>query len=292
MNAYPIQLGAQAWLLGNVYFNLCCIRGKNATVLIEVGISAVADAVIAQMDELGVSPDYLVVTHPHSDHLTGLDALRRRYPQTATLCAPGAVEFFTHPKAARAITFEDRQMSRRLEELGWQSPREPVADPPSAAGFQIVEDGFKLDLGGITIELTETHGHAPGSLAAWIPERKILVASDALGFHYLDGSFLPLFFTGYDAYIQTLDRLASYAPEVLCLGHQGPLTGNAATEAFNLARTAAVTLRRRISEHVGSDEALADRLFKEAYRDEMTLYSSDNIHNCVKLLIQRAQLKC
>ena len=79
--SYPLRPADSLWVLGNYFFNLCLVRGNNAMTLIEAGVSGVADAVIAQLDRLCMAPDYLTVTHPHADHLTGLEAMRERYPR-------------------------------------------------------------------------------------------------------------------------------------------------------------------------------------------------------------------
>ena len=77
---HPARLADGLWVLGNSYFNLYLVRGKAAAALVDAGISAMADDVIGQLETLGVTPDYLVVTHPHPDHINGLDALRERFP--------------------------------------------------------------------------------------------------------------------------------------------------------------------------------------------------------------------
>ena len=52
----PSALTDNLWLLGNYYFNLYLVRGKNGSALIEAGISAIADRVIQQMEALDISP--------------------------------------------------------------------------------------------------------------------------------------------------------------------------------------------------------------------------------------------
>ncbi len=289
-DTYPVKLTENSWVLGNSLFNLYFIQGKTASILIEAGVSAVVDIAAEQMEKLNISPDYIVVTHPHSDHLTGLEGLCGIYPHAVPVAGPGAVEFFTHPKAVQSMIWEDRHMTDRLSEWGWKIKRPPVNTPPEQTGIKIMADKSEFDLGGITAQFIETFGHSPGSLAVFIPEIKLLASSDALGFRYSDGGFLPVFFTGFKEYLDSLERLKSFHPEILCPGHQGPLTGHVVVDkAFSSARTAALELKQRIQNYSGLIDELADELFKESYRDEFKVYSRENILNCIGILINRSR---
>ncbi|HSH70748.1 MAG TPA: MBL fold metallo-hydrolase [Deferrisomatales bacterium] len=292
MTTYPIALTDGLHLLGNDDSNLHFIRGARATALVEVGISGVVDAVIEQLHGLGAAPDYLVVTHPHADHVTGLAGLQQRFPAATVVAAPAAAGFLAHPRAVEALLADDRFMTTRLAEWGWQPGRPPVSRPPSLAGARTVVDGETIDLGGRTLVFLETGGHSPGNLAVHVPELETVLASDSLGFRYRDGSCTPLFFTGLEPFLATLDRLESLAPAILGIGHHGPFTGGAVAGAFAAARRAARELQGRVLAHRGSDEDLADALFRETYREELTLYSQRNIRGCMGLLIRRVREAC
>lgn len=105
-------------MLGNYFFNLYLVREDQASALIEVGVSGVVDEIIRQLEMLKVHPTFLVVTHPHADHVTGLAGLKEKFPQALVVAGEGAVEFLTHPKAAPAVVREDRHMSEFLAAHG------------------------------------------------------------------------------------------------------------------------------------------------------------------------------
>ena len=67
---FPIQVSPGVQILGNYYFNLMLITGKKKSLLFEAGVSGMVDQVIRQLDELGISPDIIVVSHPRADHVT------------------------------------------------------------------------------------------------------------------------------------------------------------------------------------------------------------------------------
>ena len=123
---YPRRISGNLWVLGSHFFNSYLIIGGNAAALVEMGMSALVDNLIDQLESLGVEPDYLVVTHPHADHLTGMAGLVERYPKSVVVAGKGAREFASHPKAMPAMAFEDSFVAMRLVERGIQPGREAI----------------------------------------------------------------------------------------------------------------------------------------------------------------------
>jgi 2-aminobenzoylacetyl-CoA thioesterase len=248
-----------------------------------------ADEVIGQLEALGVSPDYLIVTHPHGDHINGLQALQERYPGARIVIGPGAREFLSHPKTAAALVAEDRFMSEFLTSRGYRPGRSPIDRPPSVDGAMVVNEGETLDLGGLSIHFLHVGGHAIGNILVYVPMLRALMASDSLGFRIPSIGFFPIFFTGYADYMATIERLEALEPQILCLAHQGPLVGEDARKAFKDAREAASSLYEQIrNDPRGEDELIAD-LNRHFYREELSLYTPDNIIGCCRLIIRRSR---
>lgn len=288
--SFPNLLTDGFWVLGNYYFNLYLVKGEQASALIEVGVSAVVDDVIRQLDMLQVSPTFLVVTHPHADHITGLPALRARFPQALVVAAEGAPEFLAHPKAGKAIVPEDRHMTNFLEAHGIIPGRPPVEDAPTLENCLIAKDNDEMDLGGLTLRFLSVKGHAPGKIVVWVPQIKALMLSDSLGFRFPGRGVMPLFLTGYSDYAATLDRLEALQPAIIGVAHQGPIVGEKdVEEVFREARQTAAELRSRIlSDQKDADDLIRD-IFNTYYHDELTLYTEDNIVTCAQLLVKRAR---
>jgi 2-aminobenzoylacetyl-CoA thioesterase len=286
---FPGRLDEGLWVLGNSFFNLYLVRGKTASALVDSGISATADEVIGQLKTLGISPDYLIVTHPHPDHINGLDALRQCYPEARVVIGAGAKEFLAHPKTAASLVAEDRFMSEFLASQGYRPGRPPIMRPPSVEGARVVGDNETLDLGGVTLRFLRVGGHAIGNIVVHVPERRALMASDSLGFRIPSIGFFPIFFTGYADYMATIDRLEALEPRILCLAHQGPLVGEYARQAFEDAREAARSLCEEIRNDPRDDDAVINDLYPRFYRDELALYTPENIIGCCRLVIRRSR---
>jgi 2-aminobenzoylacetyl-CoA thioesterase len=286
---FPAALADGLWVLGNYYFNLYLVQGEQASALIEVGVSAVADEVVRQLDFLGVRPNFLVVTHPHADHITGLGALQERFGQALVITGEGAAEFLAHPKTVEGLVKEDRRMSEFLAAHGIKPGRGPVQDPPSLANCLIAKDRDEMDLGGKTLRFLAIQGHSPAQLAVHVPELDALMISDALGFRFPGRDVFPLFFSGYAEYVSALDRLESLKPSIIGVAHQGPVMGKDAEDAFRESRARAHDLRERILHDSRPTDEVIREIFEKFYVDELTMYTEENILSCAKLVVRRAR---
>ncbi|MEJ2040921.1 MAG: MBL fold metallo-hydrolase [Desulfosarcinaceae bacterium] len=286
---FPRQLADGIWVVGNYFFNLYLIRGKKRSALFEAGVSGVVDTVIRQLESLDVSPDYLILAHPHSDHFTGLSGLTARYPDAVLVAGRGAREFVLHPKAAAGMAAEDRFISNQLAARGLAPGRPPLQTFFFPEDHIIVDRALTLDLGGLGLNCFMVKGHAPGNLAAHVPAIRALLVSDSLGFHYPGRGFCPLFFTGYAEFVSTLDRLAALRPTLIGPAHQGPLGGPLAQRAVAQAKQAALDMYDRILGDSRESDLMAAELFDRYYRAEFALYSPENISNCMQLLIKRVR---
>ena len=285
---YPQQINDNLWVLGNYFINIYLVIGRKKCALVEMGISATVDSVISQLELIGIEPDYLVLTHPHADHVTGITGLIERYPSAKTIVAKGAIDFLKHPKAKSSLLAEDKFMTRKLSEIKIMPGRPPITKAPSIASPIIIEKEIRMDLGGVELLLYKAYGHSPGNLIGYIPSIHAVISSDSLGFHYPHRCMLPLFLTGYNEYLKTIDKIISFKPKIICPGHQGPIIDSKPTKVLHDARKALVNLHSGIIEKGAKRDELSEKLFRKYYVDELTLYSATNLQNCMRLLVKRS----
>jgi glyoxylase-like metal-dependent hydrolase (beta-lactamase superfamily II) len=286
---FPRKLADGLWLLGNYFFNIYLVKGTRGAALFESGISATVDAVARQLESLDARPDYFVVLHPHPDHINGLPGLRSMFPAARIIAGPGAAAFASHPKTAQSLVAEDLFMSEFLKDQGIPAGRPPISEAPSLEGCIEKTEGDCLDLGGLSVRFLSAPGHAIGALAAYVPEIRAVLASDCLGFRFPGVSdFFPLFFTGYSDYMSTIGKLEALEPEILGLAHQGPITGEYVREAFRRAQSTASAIRELVLSGAGED-GIIETIFNKYYRDELKMYTRDNIITCCRLIIKRSR---
>jgi glyoxylase-like metal-dependent hydrolase (beta-lactamase superfamily II) len=166
-----------------------------------------------------------------------------------------AAEIVKRPNALALMA----RLTRQAEEAA----RSWGQNPPEDAGFEpfavemILEDGQKVDLGGgRSLTVLATPGHTWDFLSYHLPAEGILVASEAVGCADSAGKVITEFLVDFDAYLESLRRLAALKPRVLAQGHRVVYTDQDALDY--LARSQAAALEFK---------ALVERLLEENHGD-------------------------
>jgi 2-aminobenzoylacetyl-CoA thioesterase len=90
----------------------------------------------------------------------------------------------------------------------------------------IVENGQTIESGtDVAVRVLATPGHTRDHVSYYIPEKKILIATEACGCLDRAGQMITEFLVDYDAYLASLERLAALPVEILCQGHHFVLVG-------------------------------------------------------------------
>lgn len=108
-------------------------------VLVDTGYEGQAQERLGLLQELGVSPALILVTHPHVDHIGG----------AAFLCQHTGAKVLMH-----------------------------AADAPPDGVDQTLHGGEVMELGEDTLEVVHTPGHSPGHICLFLRERGVLFSGD------------------------------------------------------------------------------------------------------------------
>lgn len=104
---------------------------------------------------------YILVTHPHADHIGALDRVSRAFPEATVIVSQKDIEFLKHQGDKNQI-FE-------------------TIFPGFSSKYQTVNDGDKLSFGDDIIEVVATAGHTHGSICYLIDDK--LFSGDTLFYH-------------------------------------------------------------------------------------------------------------
>lgn len=172
-----------------------------------------------------------LLTHAHPAHLAGLAALKEM--SGATVCSHESEA----PIIAGVAPFQ-RPSFRPMRPLSvyWRIYHLHLAtllrlgkQPPCPVD-RFLRDGDRVG----PLEVLHTPGHAPGHLAFWWPERRVLFAGDAVVTYPRFDTGWPAFTLDPERHRASLKRMATLDAEVLAVGHGRPVLSNGAARLRSL----------------------------------------------------------
>jgi glyoxylase-like metal-dependent hydrolase (beta-lactamase superfamily II) len=195
--------------------------------LIDTGYAGRSAAIFAAIESLGRRVEdvrQIVLTHWHVDHAG---------------CVPQVVErseaqVLAHPIDAAVLRGERERpgpqgLWRVLAPLLRLAPQAPVLRVDRE-----VNDGDEIDLGG-GARILHTPGHTMGSIAVYLPGRKLLFTGDALANALGLRTPIGIFTEDHTQARASIKKLAQLDFEVACFGHGKPLDKDASTAVRRFA---------------------------------------------------------
>jgi glyoxylase-like metal-dependent hydrolase (beta-lactamase superfamily II) len=192
--------------------------------LVETGPTTSAEAVISGLDEIGLGPDdlaHIVVTHIHLDHAGGVGTLCRHFPRATV---------WVHDRGAPHLADPERLVRSVARVYGEERMRElfgPV-EPVPAERLRPIAEGDLIPLGGRSLEVIYTPGHASHHVALVDSLSGAVFTGDALGVHLPDARVLrpatPPPDIDIELGVASIERIRERARTVMLFSHFGPVS--------------------------------------------------------------------
>lgn len=202
--------------LGRGFTTAFAVASGDAVGLVDAGLPRSGPAVLAALHRHGLEePRWILATHLHADHVGGMRAV---HDHTGAPVMAHAAEAPYIDGRRRPPQYTNRGTGRLLR----RAERFLRVDPVPVA--RELSDGDTLEF---PEELVVLHlpGHTAGHVGLWWPERRTLVAGDAV-MRFAGRVVLgwPNDTQDPDAARESAERIASFKPEVVHMAHGKPLT--------------------------------------------------------------------
>lgn len=212
-----------------IFVHAYLIEDGEKLILVDTLHSPSAKRVIRALKKIGRSVEEvtdIALTHAHRAHLGGLQTLK----------AASGARVHCHAWEADIVRGERKQQNMTLRpkppyflypfQVGSRLASHPPADVDTTIG-----QGDRVG----PLEVHHAPGHTPGHLVFYWPERRALLAGDAL-------VTFPRFDTGWPGFMlnqvqqqKTLRKLAALEPEIIGAGHGSPVRAGGAAMLSALA---------------------------------------------------------
>jgi len=214
--------------------NSYLITTPEGRIVVNTGMGFEAPIHKRNYDAVDDSPlRYILLTQSHVDHVGGVDLLREE--GTALVAQEGnwalQVEnaMLQPSRAGRSVFAFAETIGKALAYMAnnIDGPIAPQSQPQPTVTFR---DDYRFELGGLQLELISVPGgETTDSMLIWLPQHKICFSGNL--FSALFGHFPNLVTIRGDRYrdattfISSLNKVLALEPELLLVGHGGPIEG-------------------------------------------------------------------
>ncbi|GAB6148465.1 MBL fold metallo-hydrolase [Stetteria hydrogenophila] len=203
--------------MGDRLISAFLVIGGERSALIDPGPESSRGKLLSELESLGVKPDYIILTHIHLDHGGSAGGLARSLPGARIL---------VHPRGAKHLVDPSKLWSASRQVLGRIA--EVFGKPVPAPADAVVEaqDGGVVELGGATLRIIYTPGHASHHMSILLEEDGTLFTGDSAGVIAGRGGYKVMVPTTpppfrFDLYVKSLERIIELKPAYVAPTHYG-----------------------------------------------------------------------
>lgn len=291
------QVSNHVRLLGNGFFNFYLVGNRTAA-LVECGTTAAAQIFREQWTSLVDKPavNYIIALHSHFDHICGIPLLLDMFPDAKVVASAAAQKTMSRGDIMADHFRNDALVSQTYLENGFIDKIPDIGQIVCDLKVDmVVGEGDTLDIEpGLSIKILDAPGHSVCSIAAYIPEDQVMLVSDAVGFVATSGVMPPIFFQGYDLYVDTIQKLKHYPTQILGGAHGNLAVGEEVSRLYEQSLTSAEFVSSWVLEQLQagiSEDDLTSILYDKYMKDGLSYYPKEMMMAVMNLIIKRSKAR-
>jgi glyoxylase-like metal-dependent hydrolase (beta-lactamase superfamily II) len=200
------------------------LAGDGELALIDPGPTSTLEALLAGIREAGFDPQdltHILVTHVHLDHAGVVGSLARRIARAQVYVHSQGIPHLLD--TSKLVASAQRIYGDRMREL-WGE-----IEPVDEDRLKKLEGGDTINIAGRRLEIHYAPGHAIHHIIGFDAHSGELFAGDVAGVRLIGSDFVrpptPPPDLDLEDWSSSLDLIKRLHPDVLYLGHYGPVTG-------------------------------------------------------------------
>ena len=187
--------------MANCYF----IKINDKNILVDCGTKSSAKKIIKFFEVLGISPNIVLITHDHPDHIGGLSIIYDRFKPEIYANKIEVPTIQGKEKMRTAGTFMSRVVGGLMKSM-------PVQDVLPLEKFKMKD-----------LSVVETPGHTAGSTSFFYEPERMMFVGDAVVVHNEELNINKQFTADMDEAKKSEKKIRSYSPVTILPGHGKPL---------------------------------------------------------------------
>lgn len=207
-------------------------------------------------------PPYLFITHVHYDHCGATLYLQKAYPEIKVAASQRAAEIIERPNAINLMKSLSKNAFGIISGMEYIRKELLLEDEFQAFHVDITlkdMDEFHI-CKGISVLVFEAPGHTRDMLSYYIPEKRILIATESTGCRSQTGQIITEFLVDYDKYVTSLRRLSGLDIDILCQGHHFVFTGDDVKRHLTQSIDSAERFRDDVIRYLKAEGGSVDRV--------------------------------
>jgi glyoxylase-like metal-dependent hydrolase (beta-lactamase superfamily II) len=279
-NRTPGKVREGLWFLGREESGIYLLEGNQGSMIISGGMSYIVPDVLRQIEEFGIDETQitnLLILHSHFDHVGIVPFFKRRHPKMEIYASGRAWEILQMEKAITTINAFSRTIAKQagkeevysIYDLEWRND----------VKGKTVQEGDRIDIGGLTVSIFEVPGHSSCTIAAYASELKTLFPTDGGGIPFHD-KIITSGNSNFTKYQESLEKLKDLEVDFYCADHYGYITGKEARDFISKTIETAKQQRALMEELYRSTrdiEETAKKLVTSFYEENPYYFLSPEI---------------